>query len=94
MKVKRIVSNVARRPSRGESAGRVAAKADDADVRYKLAVLLLETHSRTNDRRQLNHWHATAIQAWLDTFAEGEMPTEAAAFMYLAAATEEIRGDA
>jgi hypothetical protein len=37
--------------------------------------------------------HAAAIQAWLDTFAEGKMPTEAAAFLYLALATEEIRGD-
>jgi hypothetical protein len=37
--------------------------------------------------------HAAAIQAWLDTFAQGKMPTEAAAFLYLALATEEIRGD-
>jgi hypothetical protein len=36
--------------------------------------------------------HAAAIQAWLDTFAQGKMPTEAAAFLYLALATEEIRG--
>ena len=37
--------------------------------------------------------HAASIDAWLDTFAEGQMPTEAAAFMYLALATEEIRGN-
>jgi hypothetical protein len=38
--------------------------------------------------------HAASIHAWLDTFAEGKMPAEAAAFMYLALATEEIRGNA
>ena len=32
----------------------VAAKADDADARYKLAVLLLEEYSRTNYLRQSN----------------------------------------
>ncbi|HEU4441640.1 MAG TPA: hypothetical protein VFR83_06440, partial [Burkholderiales bacterium] len=37
--------------------------------------------------------HAASIHAWLDTFAEGKMPAEAAAFMYLALAAEESRGD-
>ena len=37
--------------------------------------------------------HATSIQAWLDTFPEGKMPAEAAAFMYLALGAEEIRDD-
>jgi len=34
---------------------------------------------------------ATPLQAWLDTFAEGKMPAEAAALMYLALGAEEIR---
>lgn len=34
--------------------------------------------------------HATAIHAWLDTFPEGRMPAEAAAFMCLALGVEEI----
>ncbi len=33
--------------------------------------------------------HATAIHAWLDTFAAGKMPAEAAAFMYLTLGVEE-----
>lgn len=37
--------------------------------------------------------HATAVQAWLDTFPEGKMPAEAAALMYLALGAEEIRDD-
>ena len=35
--------------------------------------------------------HATAIQEWLDTFPEGKMTDEAAAFLYLAEGVEEIR---
>jgi hypothetical protein len=42
---------------------------------------------RTMDR------HAAALQAWLDSFAEGRMTDEAAAFMYLAEGVEEIRDD-
>jgi hypothetical protein len=34
---------------------------------------------------------ADAIHAWLDSFGDGPMPTEAAAFMYLALGVEEIR---
>ena len=37
--------------------------------------------------------HASALHAWLDSFAEGGMTDEAAAFMYLAQGVEEIRGD-
>lgn len=37
--------------------------------------------------------HATAVQAWLDSFPEGKIPAEAAAFMYLALGVEEIRDD-
>lgn len=37
--------------------------------------------------------HATSIHGWLDTFPEGKMPAEAAAFMYLALGVEEIRED-
>ena len=37
--------------------------------------------------------HANALHAWLDSFAEGRMTDEAAAFMYLAQGVEEIRGD-
>jgi hypothetical protein len=35
--------------------------------------------------------NAAAIQIWLDSFGEGPMPTEAAAFMYLTIGLEEIR---
>jgi len=35
--------------------------------------------------------HAGAIQAWLDSFGQRPMSTEAAAFMYLAQGVEEIR---
>jgi tetratricopeptide (TPR) repeat protein len=35
--------------------------------------------------------HAGAIHAWLDSFGDGPMPTEATAFMYLALAVEELR---
>jgi tetratricopeptide (TPR) repeat protein len=35
--------------------------------------------------------HAAAIDKWLNTFAEGRMTTEAAAFMYLMNGVEEIR---
>jgi tetratricopeptide (TPR) repeat protein len=35
--------------------------------------------------------NAAAIQVWLDSFGDGPMPTEAAAFMYLTIAVEEIR---
>jgi hypothetical protein len=36
---------------------------------------------------------AAALHAWLDSFAEGRMTDEAAAFMYLAQGVEEIRND-
>jgi len=36
---------------------------------------------------------AGALHAWLDSFAEGKMTDEAAAFMYLAQGVEETRGD-
>jgi tetratricopeptide (TPR) repeat protein len=42
---------------------RVAAEADDADARYKLAVLLLEAYSWTNERRQLSHAREELEQA-------------------------------
>jgi hypothetical protein len=35
--------------------------------------------------------HAKAMDAWLDTFPEGKMTAEAAAFMYLASGADEIR---
>ena len=34
---------------------------------------------------------ASKVSAWLDTFAEGEMSDEAAAFMYLMSGVDEIR---
>jgi hypothetical protein len=35
--------------------------------------------------------HAGAIDAWLNSFAEGQMTIEAGAFLFLAEAVEEIR---
>jgi hypothetical protein len=35
--------------------------------------------------------HETEIKTWLDSFEQGEMPKEAAAFMYMQLALEEIR---
>ena len=37
--------------------------------------------------------HAAALHAWLDTFPEGKMTSEAAAFTYLAQGAEEMRED-
>jgi hypothetical protein len=50
----------------------------------------LTNKQRTQLLRALDR-HASAVHAWLDTFAEGKMTAEAAAFMYLAEGVEEIR---